>query len=185
MGQGQGCRIAWDLRGLSGSQLCGQGSPANRVFWACSTTLDMWKVMLSFPMTSEKILQELQNVLQDKRVCGSLQAQPVHTSLLNFAVSNQRTHLAPLQGCVRSSRRGTVLSLPHLPQTVASSRTSSPLGPAPAPLHQPYGVPVHKDEAYPFTGSAHFSPSPASPYLALQNGNLQQWQGQGYYHSNG
>eukprot|EP00075_Anas_platyrhynchos_P014889 XP_027304142.1 uncharacterized protein LOC113841660 isoform X2 [Anas platyrhynchos] len=53
-----------------------------------STTLDMWKVMLSFPMTSEKILQELQNVLQDKRVCGSLQARPVHTSLLKFAVTD-------------------------------------------------------------------------------------------------
>eukprot|EP00075_Anas_platyrhynchos_P022467 XP_027311720.1 uncharacterized protein LOC106019860 isoform X2 [Anas platyrhynchos] len=53
-----------------------------------STTLDMWKVMLSFPMTSEKILQELQNVLQDKRVCRSLQAQPLHTSLLKFAVTD-------------------------------------------------------------------------------------------------
>ncbi|XP_066843623.1 uncharacterized protein [Anser cygnoides] len=86
VGQGQGCRTAWDLRGLSGSQLCGRGSPANRVFWACSTTLDIWKAMLSLPMTSGKILRELQNVLQDERVCWSLHVQTEHTSLLNLAM---------------------------------------------------------------------------------------------------
>nr|XP_047912272.1 uncharacterized protein LOC125181520 isoform X3 [Anser cygnoides] len=84
VGQGQGCRIAWDLRGLSGSQLCGRGSPANRVFWACSTTLDIWKAMLSLPMTSGKILRELQNVLQDERVCWSLHIQTEHTTFLTW-----------------------------------------------------------------------------------------------------
>ena len=103
--QGQGCRTAWDLRGLSGSQLCGQGSPANRVFWACSTTLDMWMAMLSLPMTSERILLELQDVLQDQDVCRSLEMQQMQANLLLLAVSNQRTHLAPRQGCVRTSRK--------------------------------------------------------------------------------
>ncbi|XP_066843626.1 uncharacterized protein [Anser cygnoides] len=51
-----------------------------------STTLDIWKAMLSLPMTSGKILRELQNVLQDERVCWSLHVQTEHTSLLNLAM---------------------------------------------------------------------------------------------------
>ncbi|XP_071888431.1 uncharacterized protein [Anas platyrhynchos] len=78
-----------------------------------STTLDMWKVMLSFPMTSEKILQELQNVLQDKRVCGSLQARPVHTSLLKFAMMHPTEHV--LSNLRDPKKLLTLLSLNSLP----------------------------------------------------------------------
>ncbi|XP_040399776.1 uncharacterized protein LOC121063421 isoform X2 [Cygnus olor] len=113
VGQGQGCRIAWDLRGLSGSQLCGQGSPANRVFWACSTTLDIWKAMLSLPMTSGKILHELQNVLQDKRVCWSLQVQTEHTSLLNLAMMRPTEHV--LADLCDPEKLLLLLSLHNLP----------------------------------------------------------------------
>ncbi|XP_068521699.1 maestro heat-like repeat-containing protein family member 6 isoform X2 [Anas acuta] len=78
-----------------------------------STTLDMWKVMLSFPMTSEKILEELQNVLEDKRVCRSLQAQPVHTSLLKFAMMHPTEHV--LSNLRDPKKLLTLLSLNSLP----------------------------------------------------------------------
>ncbi|XP_071888450.1 uncharacterized protein [Anas platyrhynchos] len=78
-----------------------------------STTLDMWKVMLSFPMTSEKILQELQNVLEDKRVCRSLQAQPVHTSLLKFAMMHPTENV--LSNLRDPEKLLTLLSLNSLP----------------------------------------------------------------------
>ncbi|XP_068521832.1 uncharacterized protein [Anas acuta] len=49
-----------------------------------STTLDIWKAMLSLPVTSEKILQELRNVLQDNEVCSFFAVSAVDLSIIHF-----------------------------------------------------------------------------------------------------
>ncbi|XP_068521838.1 uncharacterized protein [Anas acuta] len=52
------------------------------------TTLDIWKVMLSLPVTSEKILQELRNVLQDNEVCSFFAVSAVDLSIIHFTPAN-------------------------------------------------------------------------------------------------
>nr|XP_038027892.1 uncharacterized protein LOC113841892 isoform X1 [Anas platyrhynchos] len=51
-----------------------------------STTLDIWKAMLSLPVTSEKILQELRNVLQDNEVCSFFAVSAADLSIFHFAM---------------------------------------------------------------------------------------------------
>ncbi|XP_066843618.1 uncharacterized protein [Anser cygnoides] len=51
-----------------------------------STTLDIWKATLSLPMNSEEILQELQNVLRDKRVCSFFEVNTVDLSTVHLAM---------------------------------------------------------------------------------------------------
>ncbi|XP_069644235.1 maestro heat-like repeat-containing protein family member 7 [Haliaeetus albicilla] len=71
---GQGCRTSLGPAALARAQCGGQGSPADRVLWACSAALAMWDVMLSQTHTLEKVLRELLSKLQDqqlRRVFGS------------------------------------------------------------------------------------------------------------------
>ena len=122
--------------------------------------------MLSQLMPSERLSQELQNVLQDQRVCSFFEVTRADLNTLRLAVSKQTAHLAPLQGGVCSPRKtGTVLCPPHLPQTVTSSRPQGrcPLGPAPAPLHQPRAILGHQHKACPLLGSALLPPAPSMP----------------------
>ncbi|XP_040399786.1 uncharacterized protein LOC121063424 isoform X3 [Cygnus olor] len=58
-----------------------------------STTLDIWKATLSLPMNSEKSLQELQNVLQDKRVCSFFEVNTVDLSTVHLAMMRPKDQI--------------------------------------------------------------------------------------------
>eukprot|EP00075_Anas_platyrhynchos_P014458 XP_027303711.1 uncharacterized protein LOC113841222 isoform X3 [Anas platyrhynchos] len=63
-----------------------------------STTLDIWKAMVSLPVTSEKILQELWNVLQDNEVCSFFAVSAADLSIFHFAMMYP-THQLMLDLC--------------------------------------------------------------------------------------